>query len=124
MIDEGRAADLDLEDLKEFLGSMAGRQRQAVERKLALWIESILKWEYHPGERTRSRRRTIGMQRRDLIKRLRSGSLRRHAEQSLEGCYCDGAILAADATGLAPEGFPADCPWTLDELMAWEPGER
>jgi hypothetical protein len=121
LIKSGRPAELDLENLEEFLESMARRDRREVERRLALLIEHVLKWEHQAGKRGRSRRRTIGVQRRDLKQLLTGGSLRRHAEQSLPGAYLEGVSRAADATGLPPGTFPTHCPWTLDELLEYSP---
>jgi Domain of unknown function DUF29 len=121
LIRSGRSAELDLENLGEFLESMANRDRRAVERRLALLIEHVLKWEHQPARRGPSWRRTILVQQHDLRQYLRSGSLRRHAEDVLPAAHLRGVSQAAAATGLAPGTFPTHCPWTLDELLAYTP---
>ncbi|MBV8555307.1 MAG: DUF29 domain-containing protein [Planctomycetaceae bacterium] len=107
---------LDYENLQEFLASMANRERRAMKRRLALLIEHLLKWEYPSVKRTNSWRRTILVQRRDLSGWLESGSLRRHAEESLPTCYRHG-MAAAAATGLPVETFPPECTWSLDQAL-------
>ena len=64
------------------------------------------------------------MQQRALKRLLRGGSLRWHAEQARSEAYLDGASLAAAETGLRPERFPTECPWTLDELLEYSPARH
>jgi len=121
LIRSGRSAELDLENLGELLESMANRDRRAVESRLVKLILHILKWEHQPGRRGGSWHGTILEQRRRLRQLVRGGSLRRHAEAVLVECYGDGVAQAAAETGLPPGQFPAHCPWTLDELLAYTP---
>jgi hypothetical protein len=121
LIRSGRSAELDLENLGELLESMANRDRRAVESRLVKLILHLLKWEHQPGRRGGSWHGTILEQRRRLRQLVRGGSLRRHAEAVLAECYGDGVAQAAAETGLPPGQFPAHCPWTLDELLAYTP---
>ena len=117
LLERGEHADLDFMNLKDCLESMANRDRRQVERRLTLLIEHLLKWEHQPARRGSSWRRTILVQRHDLARLLRGGSLRRHAERSLAGCYRDAVTWAASETCLPPETFPRDCPWSLEEAL-------
>ena len=43
-----------------------------------------------------------------------------HAVKALPDSYRRAVKLAASETGLASEAFPAECPYTLDQLLAIE----
>ena len=117
LLERGEYADLDFTNLKDCLESLADRDRRQVERRLTLLIEHLLKWEHQPARRGSSWRRTILVQRHDLGKSLQSGSLRRHAEESLAGCYRDAVVWAASETCLPLGTFPPECPWSLDQAL-------
>jgi Domain of unknown function DUF29 len=114
-----RYNEIDFVNLQEFLEAMARSERREVERRLARLIEHILKWEYQPKWRGNSWRRTIVEQQQSLRRMLRSGTLRRHAEQVLVECYRDGVDLATAATGLPEATFPVACPWDLDGVLTY-----
>jgi hypothetical protein len=48
---------------------------------------------------------------------LESGTLRAHAELELNRAYEKARRRAAVETGLAEDAFPAECPFTLDQVM-------
>ena len=110
---------IDFVNLEEFLESMAASGRREVKKRLARLIEHILKWEYQPGRRTNSWRRTNVAQQQSLRGLLQSGTLRLHAERVLGSSYLDGVALASVATGLSD--FPMDCPWDLDGVLTYRP---
>lgn len=113
-----RCADLDLIHLNEFLSDMAKRDRREVKSRLAILLAHMLKWEHQPEKRAGSWRSTIRTQRNELRDQLQeSGTLRNHAETVLERTYQDALKLAADETELPLSAFPAECPWTIDELI-------
>lgn len=117
-ISEGRFGDLDYPHLGEYLTDMARSDRRKVESRLAILIMHVLKWMHQAEKRTPSWRRTITVQRQQLTRLLKSSTLRRHAETVLAEIYADAVELAADETELPEETFPAECPWTLDELLS------
>ena len=119
-IGEGHLGDLDYPHLKEFLEDMARSDRRKVESRLAILITHVLKWTHQTDKRTPSWRGTITVQRHQLTRLLKSGVLRNHAEAVLAEIYSDAVELAADETDLDEEAFPAECPWTLDQLLAAE----
>jgi hypothetical protein len=115
---DGRAADLDLVHLAEYLADMARRDRREVSSRLAVLMAHLLKWEFQPDHRSRSWRATIVAQRQELAGLVEGGTLRNHAEAALAGAYANAVERAAAETGL-PEGtFPEECPYTVDQLLA------
>jgi hypothetical protein len=121
LIKLGKYDEIDYANLTEFLESMAERDRREVESRLVKLIQHVLKWERQPKRRGGSWRRTILEQQRALKRLVRGGSLRRHAEQVLPESYADGVAQAVAETGLPPERFPTDCPWSLDDLLKYSP---
>ncbi len=115
---QGRTGDMDLTNLSEFLASMALRDRREVMTRLIVLLAHLLKWTYQPQNRSGSWQATILEQRRQLLELLESRTLRAHAEESLSEACAHAANQAAVETGLARTQFPAQCPWTLDDLLA------
>ena len=113
---EGRATELDLPHLAEFLDDMARRERREVESRLVVLLAHILKWQYQPGHRSKSWRATIIVQRQELNRHAASGVLRNHAEEALASCYAE-AVERAE-TGLAAGRFSAECPYSVEQLLA------
>ncbi len=121
LIHEGRASDLDYGHLAEYLEDMARRDRREVKSRLRLLIAHVLKWLYQESMRTPSWRGTINSQRRELEDELlTSGTLRNHAEAILAATYTKAVEDAVEDTGLPAETFPAECPWTLEQLLSAE----
>src|SRR5260370_36501850 len=117
---EGRFNKMDHEHLSEYLSDMARRDKREVWSGLVILVAHLLKWHYQPGNRTKSWRKTIREQRDELAFDFKSGSLRRHAEEILVEVYAKAVEQAADETGLAKARFPAELPWTLDEVLNQE----
>ncbi len=114
----GRFGDLDHPNLAEYLTDMARSDRRIVESRLVILMMHVLKWTHQEDMRTPSWRRTISSQRQQLNRLLKSGALRNHAETVLGETYADAVELAADETDLPEESFPAECPWTLEQLLS------
>ena len=120
LIGQGRWGDLDYPHLGEYLGDMARRDRREVESRLATLLAHILKWMHQPESRSRSWRGTIVEQRQELAGLADRGVLRNHAEVVLPHVYAKAVERAAAETGLAVESFPAECPYTLEQLLVLE----
>jgi hypothetical protein len=114
----GRLDEVDFANLAEYLADMARRDRREVSSRLAVLIAHLLKWQHQPERRSGSWRGTIEVQRQELAELLESGVLRNHAADILGKSYANGARQAAAETGLAVATFQADCPYSLDDLLA------
>jgi hypothetical protein len=119
-IRKGEFADLDYSHLQEYLTDMARRDRREVESRLAQLLLHILKWRHQAEHRSRSWQSSIIEQRHELSRHLGRGVLRNHAETVLDEMYREAVERAAIETGLAADSFPAECPYTVDELLAFE----
>lgn len=117
---EQRLEEMDHANLSEYLRDMARRDRREVLSRLVLLLTHLLKWQFQAEHRTGSWQVTIRTQRRDLAMLLESGTLRNHAESVLAKAYDEACKDAALETGLSVETFPAQCPWTVSELLEQE----
>ena len=120
LIRAGRVAELDYENLAEFLESMARRDRREVTSRLRVLIAHLLKWRYQPDGGARSWRVTIVTQRQELLFDLASKTLRNHAEATLQDVYRSAVKVAASETDIDAKAFPQDCPFTLDQILTEE----
>jgi hypothetical protein len=118
LIHQGRLDELDYAHLGEYLTDMARRDRREVESRLAILIAHLLKWTKQSAKRSRSWRRTIVVQRQELVRELGRGVLRNHAEAVLPEVYAAAVEQAVTETGLPAETFPDACPYTLDQLLS------
>src|SRR5436190_3753444 len=118
LIREGRADELDLDNLGEFLEAMAKRDRREGESRSAVLLAHLLKWTYQPERRNRGWLTTMEVQRHELALLLRSGTLRNHAEAELESAYRAGTRQAAADTRTDAKAFPQQCPYTVSQLLA------
>ena len=123
LIGAGEHSELDYANLREYLRDMANRDRREVMSRLKQLLLHILKWEHQPGKRTRSWSTSILDQQQDLAADLESGVLRNHAEAAIEQAYVGAVRLASNETELPSKAFPSECPYSLDELLAYEAPE-
>ena len=117
---DGRAEDLDLGHLAEYLFDVARRDRREVESRLAVLLSHLLKWTDQPDHRSRGWRATVIEQRQELNRLAGRGVLRNHAREVLADAYTEAVERAAAETGASRDRFPAVCPYTLDELLTVE----
>ena len=118
LIRQGRYADLDYPHLAEYLSDMAIRDRREVTSRLIVLMMHVLKWTYQPTNRSRSWRGSIIEQRQELSGLVGRGILRNHAETVLAEAFTSAVERAAAETGLNDDTFPAECPYTLDQLLS------
>jgi hypothetical protein len=122
-IDAGAHSDLDYASLREYLTDMAKRDRREVRSRLLVLLLHALKWEQQPDHRSGSWKGSILVQQSELRDLASGGVLRTHADDVLPEAYIDAVRAAAAETGLPVSTFPADCPWTFDDLLAFVPAE-
>jgi hypothetical protein len=116
-----QADEIDWANLAEYLAEMAGRDRREVESRLAVLLAHILKWTYQPDRRSNGWRATIIEQRHELVRHASRGVLRRHAEEVLGDAYREAVERAAAETGIAENAVPAECSYSLPQLLEFDP---
>jgi hypothetical protein len=118
LIDQGKLDELDYPHLKEYLTDMARRDRREVQSRLVVLVAHLLKWTHQPERRSGSWRATIIAQQQELVEDASSGALRNHAEAILSKAYSQAVKQAAAEMDVAAESLPADCPYTVEQLLA------
>ena len=109
---------LDWENLAEEIADVAGRERDKMESALRLVLSHMLKWEYQPMRRSRSWFNTVNEQRRRVTRQLRENpSLRHGLPKSILESYADAKGEASVDMDAHPRIFPAECPYSFDEIM-------
>lgn len=124
LIAAGAHDELDFANLQEYLTDMARRDRREVESRLVVLAAHVLKWVHQPQQRSRSWQSTILEQRQELRRLASRGVLRNHAEAALGEVYADAVARAALDTGLPAAMFPGECPYSVNELLAFEPASE
>ena len=122
----GRYAELDIEHLLEELSDMGKSEQRALENRLTILIAHLLKWEYQLQTLSdrwrefegRSWRATIIEQRGRLARLFKQApGLKSLLAETIVDAYADAMQLASDETGLPLETFPAQCPYTAEQLL-------
>ncbi len=118
LLKEKRFAEVDIENLIEEVETLGRSERRELWNRLMILLLHLLKWEYQPGQRSKSWQATIREQRRQLRRLLReSPSLRPFLFAYCLDAYAEARAEAAHETELPQERFPAQCPWTVEEVL-------
>ncbi len=114
----GRVSALDWENLAEEIESLGKSDRRSLQSRLEVLIMHLLKWQYQPSKQSNSWRFTIAEQRLRIQSLLvDSPSLKVYIDAELPRSYQNACKLATAETGLERETFPANCPYTVSELL-------
>lgn len=127
LLREGRFAELDIDNLVEEVESMGRSEKRGFVSRLAVLMAHLLKWQYQPGRRTRSRLLTIRAQRLKVASILKDNPSFKHLlHEMIDEAYQETILSAMNETGLDEEVFPSSYPYTFDQMMdkAFLPGEK
>lgn len=120
---QGRFDLLDLEHLAEEVIDMGKSEQRELAHRFAVLMGHLLKLQIQT-DRTPTNEKswinTIRTQRRSLSRHLKQNpSLKnpKHMEQALADGWDDGRDLAIRETGLDPDLFPEDNPYSLEQLL-------
>src|SRR4051812_43523175 len=121
LLRQKRFAEIDITHLVEELEDMEKRERRALESHIRNVTLHLLKWQYQPEKRGSSWRQSIRNGRIEIQKLLRdSPSLVSQVPQILEDEYPAARADAIDETGVAEATFPAQCPFTVEQVLVTE----
>jgi Domain of unknown function DUF29 len=119
LLREGEFSELDVENVAEELESMGRSDKRELRNRLIQLIMHLVKWQYQPGFRSRSWTSTISEQRDQIRESLNeSPSLRPTVITDLPRVYRIARIKAVGETGLSEETFPAECPYTPEQILS------
>jgi hypothetical protein len=119
LLRDGELADIDVENLAEEIESMGRSNRRELRSRLAVLIMHLLKWRYQPVFRSTSWSGTIREQRRQVRELVdESPSLGSMLSADLSVIYEAAVVKAVIETGLEDSSFPAECPYTPDQILS------
>jgi hypothetical protein len=115
---ERRLDQLDIANLLEEIEDMGRSEKRALEGNLVVLLTHLLKYRFQPDQRSSSWLGSIVEHRRRLRKLLReSPSLLPVARRIFSECYGDSCEQAAADSGRSPDTFPAEPPFTLEQVL-------
>jgi hypothetical protein len=115
----GELSALDIENIAEEIESMGRSDKREIESRLTVLLAHLLKWLFQPEQRSSGWSGTIREQRRRIEKLLReSPSLRPMLADAVEEAYAEAREDAWEETGLGQDAFPAECPFTAEQVLA------
>ena len=115
----GELSEIDAANIAEEIESMGLSDRRELRNRLIVLLSHLLKWAYQPDARSSSWLGTIREQRLQIEFILEdSPSLRRVAAQLSARDYDRARRKAVDETELPESTFPAECPFTADQILA------
>ena len=114
----GNWENLDILNLVEEIESLGKQERQELRNRLGILLGHLLKWEFQPSHRSKSWVATIREQRRRILQLLKqSPSLKPYLPEALTEAYEDGLDLAVRETSLDYQDFPAECHYSLEQVL-------
>jgi hypothetical protein len=120
-IREGRWNLVDRENVAEEIESLGREQFNKLASALRVLVLHMLKWDHQPAGRSRSWAVSIANQRIAIEDVLDDNpGLRPRIPEAMARAYRQARILAARETGLPEETFPAECPYSWDEIISRE----
>jgi len=110
---------LDWQHLEEEIQALGGQEYRELVSRLSVLIGRLLKWQYQPGQRSRSWFLTVREQRRAIRRHLQQNpSLANRLLEAAADGYEAGIDLALRETDLPLRTFPEQCAYKVDELLA------
>jgi hypothetical protein len=117
LLRERRFDDLDLENLIDEVASVGRSDKHQIDSRTEVLLAHLLKWRYQPGGRSSSWSGTI-IEQRFRVERLveESPSLKPLLSSQVSRSYRAARLLAAKDTGIAYGVFPAESPFTPEQV--------
>jgi len=115
----GRLSEADVSNIAEEIDSMGRSERRELISRLEVLLTHLLKWQFQPSFRGKSWRLTIVEQRRKLVRHLHDNpSLSANLDLTIRDAYGDALVRVQQETDLAEETFPANCPYSVSEILS------
>jgi hypothetical protein len=118
LLKQGKIKEADMEHIIEELEEMGSNKENELFSRLALLMSHLLKWHFQPNFRSHSWTNTIKEQ-RFRIKRVlkKNPGLKGELDETFQDAYTAAIFRATDETGLDEKTFPAQCPYTFEQIM-------
>jgi hypothetical protein len=116
-----KVESVDFRIVAEELEDLGRTEQRELRNRLKQLMLHILKWQYQPARRGLSWRASVNAQRREIQRLLKDNpSLKRQVKAQMADAYSVARDLAVSQTRLPYDRFPAQCPFTLEDLMSKE----
>jgi hypothetical protein len=113
-----RFGDIDWESVVEEIETLGRSERAAVRSQLRRMLAHLIKQRIQPEGDGASWRSSVANARFEIRNDIQdSPSLRRHLEDNLQVIYRDAAEEALIQMNRQAADLPADCPWTVEQLL-------
>lgn len=118
LLRSGKLSAADIEHIAEEIESMGKTEKRELISRLKVLLMHLLKWQFQPVARSVSWQLTIKEQRREVARHLADNpSLKARLSETMADAYGDAIIAAARETSLPEDAFPAECPWSFEQIM-------
>lgn len=119
LLREGELAGVDVENLAEEIEGMGKSLRRELRNRLSALLMHLLKWAYQPAFRSRSWSNTIVEQRKQIAAVIdEAPSLHALLGSELPNIHSLAVTKASSETGLDEASFPAECPYTPEQILS------
>jgi Domain of unknown function DUF29 len=110
--------EVDIKHITEEIEDMGKRDLRALDSRLEVLLAHLLKLKFQLEKRSSSWLDTVDVQRVSVERLLmRYPSLRGRIEPNLAANYRFALSRAVRETGLPKGAFPAECPFTVDQIL-------
>lgn len=114
----GRLSAADIEHIAEEIEDMGRAEQRELENRLKQLLLHLLKWRFQPERRGSSWQASVRIQRVEITKHIKKNpSLKADIAETMSDAYEIAQIAAAGETGLLETVFPAECPWSYEQIM-------
>jgi Domain of unknown function DUF29 len=126
LLRQGKLTLVDVENIVEEIESLGRQERRELANRLSVLLHHLLKWQFQPANRSRSREATIEIQRLEVAELLEQNpSLRPYVSEAIADAYLRAIVEVYGETGISADQLPATCPYSFEQLgeSAFFPGE-
>ena len=119
----GRFTDLDIEHIADEVEDVGKSERRELSSRMTILLAHLLKWQMQPERRVisgKSWRDTIRVQREDIADHLaETPSLKPSLRDPtwMRKAWRNGIVQTTQETGIGLDDLPANCPWSIDEIL-------
>jgi hypothetical protein len=114
----GRFDQADIEHIADEIEDMGKRDLKELNSRIQVLVAHLLKWQLQTDKRSRSCNATIVTQRIEIEDELmQSPSLRSKIRGGLPDNYAKAVRRAIAETELRRDAFPAECPFTVEQIL-------
>jgi hypothetical protein len=114
----GNLSAADIAHIAEEIESMGKTEKRELVSRLTVLLVHLLKWQYQPNLSGNSWRLSIANSRDQLADHLADNpSLKARLPEALASAYRYARRDAARETGMDVAVFPAECPWSFEQIM-------